>query len=188
MRITIKQARLSYIAIALLTAVITSAIWGLAIDDQKSAYQKEIASRYSDFLEFQQPVKQNIITDRQTDSVATINNAEFATAVSLDLHTCTPGAAKVRYINGTIHFAFSGVKRVETSLTSNDCIFYMGKEQSGQPWNQALNVKCEWIISSIFKYRYSDNILLPVDGNGVQFGDFLNNCQDLQTGHRPAQL
>lgn len=172
----------------LATVVLTSVAWYIFTEDQPSAYQKEIHERYADFIRYQEPVKQSMAASQQTTSVSRTPSTGFPSAIGLDLHACTPGAAEIQYANGIVHFAFSGIERVESALTSNDCIFYVGVEKSDQTWDQTLNIKCDWIIASLSKYRYKDNVLLAVDANGVQFGNFLNNCQDLQTGRRPMQL
>jgi hypothetical protein len=145
---------------------------------QKSTYQNEVKARQADFVAYKGMPNVNSVTG-QSDAL-TAN----ASVVKIDLHSCSPGAAKVSYAGGTTHFAFSGVTKDESldGLNYSDCIFYVGKEVASQPWDGLLSAKCTWLISDTLA---ENRLEFPITNDGIQFGDFPGNCQDLKTGVAP---
>ncbi len=150
---------------------------------QKSKYQTEIQKRQANFVEYKGIPNIDSVTG-QSGALLVKPASGNASSVAIDLHSCSPGAAKVSYASGTTHFAFSGVRKDKSleSFNASECILYIGKKTAGQNWDGSLPAKCTWRIPDTL----SDNQLeFPVTDAGVQFGDFPGQCQDLRTGVAP---
>ena len=145
-------------------------------------YQKEIQKRQANFVEYKAAPDIHAVAEEST-SLSVTPASGNAQSASLDLHGCSPGKAHVSYASGTDHLVFSGVR--SGGPGNSECIFYIGREIAGQPWDGMLHAKCTWPISGTLA---NNQKIFAVTDKGVLFAtpdSFLASCQDLRTGVVP---
>ncbi len=184
-----KRHGLALLITALIIGSVVLAAWYLLIGASSikhAKYQAEIQKRQVSFVQYKGMPNISSISG-QTTAITTKSGTGNASSVTLDLHNCSPGAAKVLYATGVTHFAFSGVRKDKNleSFNASECVLYVGTENINQNWDGLLHVKCVWRILDTVAENQQE---FPVTNNGIEFGKFPSNCTDLRTGIVPREL
>ncbi len=182
----VRNPRAGPLITALIIGCIVLAAWYFFIGAsaiKHAKYQGEIQKRQASFVQYKGTPKLGEILGRSA-AVTAKPNAENASSITMDLHSCSPGAANVSYVSGTTHFAFSGVRKID-EYHDWECVFYVGVEKVNQKWDGLLHAKCVWrILDTVAENQQT----FQVTGTGIEFGEFPSNCTDLRTGVVPREL
>lgn len=174
--------------IVLLVAALTTGFIGLAswyifinVPAMKTAeYSEEVQKRGTNFVEYKNIPKIGSISGKSA-AITSRPGAGNASSITINLHDCSPGAAKVKHSTGSTYFAFNGIRNENIQgYNFNNCVFYFGIEMENSNWGGLLNIKCESPILDTLAQNQKE---FPVTDKGIQFGDFLEKyCVDLMTG------
>lgn len=177
-----KKSKTAQLITALVVGCIVLAGWYFFIGApsmKRADYRAEIQKRQANFVKYNGTPNISSVSG-QSAALIVKPAAGNASSITIDLHDCSPGAAKVSYTTGTAHFAFSGVRK-DTSLkglNASECVFYVGTETTNQNWDGLLYEKC---VSPIGDTLAKSQQEFQVTDNGILFGNFLDSfCTDLR--------